>query len=295
MVVSIPIMQQYTIITEDGQQLSALYGCPIDGAIGTVLLSAATGIKKEYYLPFSYYLIQQGYNVLLYDYRGIGGSAATDLRLSKACLHEWGIFDMNAALNFLVKEKGLTEITWLGHSMGAQLVGFIHEPHHLKKVIALNAALGYYGYFPLKKRIKIWFLWYVAAPILTTVYGYAPMKKIGWGENLPTGILMEWRSWCTNKYYFRALLRKRLQTDSFENFKVPINVVYCADDYIANDFTATAFMQFYPAAPKFIQKLMTTEFTQEEVGHTGIFRKKFSHCLWDILLNIIEAPVPSHA
>lgn len=288
-------MQHYFIVAEDGQRLSALYGCPINGAIGTIVLSAATGIKKEYYLSFSHYLIQQGYNVLLYDYRGIGGSAATDIRRSKARLQEWGLYDMNAALDFLVNEKGLTAITWLGHSMGAQLVGFIRAQQHLKKVIALNAALGYYGYFPLNKRVEIWLLWYLAAPLLTSVYGYAPMKKIGWGENLPTGILMEWRSWCTNKYYFRALLQDKFQSDSFSQFTVPIHAVYCADDYIANDITAPAFMQFYPAAPKRIQKLMTSEFTKEPVGHSGIFRKKFSLCLWDALLSIIEAPIPTHA
>ncbi len=32
---------------------------------------------------------------------------------------------MNAVLNYLVNERGITGITWLGHSIGAQLIGFL--------------------------------------------------------------------------------------------------------------------------------------------------------------------------
>lgn len=238
-------MKQLFITASDGYRLSALYATPVDGSLGTIVISSATGIKKEYYINFSRFLVQEGYNVLLYDYRGIGGSAPADLRSLQSYMHEWGTKDMNAVLDFLVAEKGLTNIIWLGHSVGAQLVGFLNNRQHISKIISINAALGYWGYFPFPRKLVIWLLWYLVGPLMVKVYGYGNMTRIGWGENLPRNILMEWRAWCLNKYYFRTCLEQLLQTDKFYHFTTPITAIYTSDDFIANDKTVSLMQNFF--------------------------------------------------
>lgn len=281
-------MQEFMISAADGYKLSALFGTPVGDSIGTIVVSSATGIKKEFYIHFARYLIQNGYNVLLFDYRGIGGSAPEDLRTSDSYMHEWGTMDMNAVVNFLVKEKKLTGIIWVGHSVGAQLIGFLEERQHIRKVVAISAALGYWGYFPFPVKWLIWGLWFFVGPLMVKVYGYGAMQRIGWGENLPKNMMREWRAWCLSKVYFTGLLKTKLNTDKFYQFTTPITAIYISDDYIANDQTVPLMMKFFPNAPQEIIKLPVEQLTTHKVGHIGIFRKKFEQSLWPLLVHLIE-------
>jgi predicted alpha/beta hydrolase len=267
--------------------LSALFGQPRATAIGTIVISAATGIKKEFYVNFARFLICHGYSVLLYDYRGIGESAPKDLKTSTIYMHEWGTKDMNAVLNHLV-EQGYSGIIWLGHSIGGQLVGLLENKNHIRKVISINAALGYWGYLSGPMKLVVWVLWHVIGPMMIKVYGYGVMKKIGWGENLPPNAILEWRSWCLSKNYYGDFLKSRFQSDRFHNFTIPITAIYTSDDYIANDKTASMMMQFFPNAPRELIKLEVRNFTSYRVGHVGIFRKRFEFVLWPWLLHTIH-------
>jgi predicted alpha/beta hydrolase len=281
-------MKKITINARDGYPLSALFGSPHKNPMGAIIISAATGVRKEFYFNFAKFLIENGYSVLIYDYRGIGESAPSDIKTSPAYMHEWGTKDMNAVLDHLVVDEGLTDIIWLGHSVGAQLVGLLKNKDHVQKVISINAAVGYWGYLPYPMKMVVWVLWYIIGPMLTKMYGYGVMKKIGWGENLPRNVLMEWRSWCLNKNYYMDFLKSEIQTDRFYNFTIPITAVYTSDDYIANDTTAPLMMQFFPNAPCKLIKLDVTKYTAQKVGHTGIFRKRFESVLWPLLLRIIQ-------
>jgi predicted alpha/beta hydrolase len=280
-------MKKVTIEAEDGYPLSALFGQPVTVSSRTIIISAATGVKKEFYLNFARFLIGHGYCVLLYDYRGIGESAPQNLKTSSIYMHEWGTQDMNAVLDYLVDE-GYTAVIWLGHSIGAQLVGLLKNRNHVQKVISINAALGYWGYLSGPMKIVVWLLWYVVGPMMIRLYGYGVMKKIGWGENLPRNALLEWRSWCISKTYYRDFLKNSIQSDRFYNFTIPITAIYTSDDYIANDKTASLMMQFFPNAPCELIKLEVRNFTTLRVGHVGIFRKRFEYVLWPWLLHAIH-------
>jgi predicted alpha/beta hydrolase len=280
-------MEKLSIVASDGYTLSALYSEPVWKCKGTVVISSATCIKKEFYINFALFLVKQGYRVLLYDYRGIGESAPADLKRSEILMHEWGTKDMNAVLNYLVNERRLTDILWVGHSIGAQLVGFVEHRQHIKKIISVNAAVGYWGYFPFPMNTMVWLLWYVIGPTLIKIYGYGVMKKIGWGENLPRKAILEWRDWCINKNYYVDFLQKHLHTDRFYDVTTPMTVVYTSDDYIANDKTVSLMMKFFPNAPTQILKIQTEKYTRDKVGHTGIFRRKFQNNLWPLLVNVL--------
>jgi predicted alpha/beta hydrolase len=137
-------MQKLTITTADGYQLSALYSTAVGKTIGTIILSSATGIKKEFYLNFTKFLVQNGYNVLLNEYRDIGKPAPGNLKKSTGFMH-WGIKEMDVALDYLVNEKGVTGIMWIRHSTGPQLTDFPYNGKYIQKVLSINAALGYWA------------------------------------------------------------------------------------------------------------------------------------------------------
>jgi predicted alpha/beta hydrolase len=285
---TVPGMEKLTIQASDGYRLSALLGLPPKISMGTIVISAATGIRKEFYINFARYLIDNGYGVLLYDYRGIGESAPADMKNSAIYMHEWGTHDMNAVLNYLVTDRHVTDVIWLGHSIGAQLVGLLENKQHVRKVVSINAAVGYWGYFPYPMKIVVWLLWHIIGPLLIKVYGYGMMKKIGWGENLPRNTILEWRSWCMSKTYYMDFLKSKIHSDRFYNFTTPITAIYMSDDFIANDKTAPLMMDFFPNAPRRLVKLDVRKYTEHKVGHTGIFRKRFEFILWPWLLRMIQ-------
>jgi len=280
-------MDKITITAPDGYALSALFGHPKKNGRSTIVISAATGVRKEFYINFARFLMDNGYHVVLYDYRGIGESAADDIKTSAIYMHEWGTQDMNAVLNYLV-ERGFIGVIWLGHSIGGQLVGLLENRQHVRKVISINAALGYWGYFPYPMKMVVWLLWYIIGPLLINIYGYGVMKKIGWGENLPRNVILEWRSWCISKTYYMDFLKHKIKSHCFYNFTVPITAIYISDDFIANDKTAPLMKQFFPNAPYELIKLDVGRYTSHKVGHTGIFRKRFAEVLWPLLLQTIH-------
>ncbi|MEZ4809322.1 MAG: alpha/beta fold hydrolase [Allomuricauda sp.] len=281
------MMKKLSIVAADGYKLVALFGQPVSEINEVVVISSATGIKKEFYMNFAQYLVERGCCVLLYDYRGIGESAPSDLRQSKIFMHEWGTLDMNAVLDYLVYKKGFNKIVWLGHSIGAQLVGFLKNQQYVKKIISVNAAVGYWGYFPFPMKATVWLLWYIIGPLMIKFYGYGQMQKIGWGENLPKNAILEWREWCTSKTYYANFLKKEMGMDKFYNFKIPITAFYLSDDYIANDRTAPLMMQFFPNVESNLIKIDVRKYTNNKVGHVGIFRKRFEETLWPVLLDAI--------
>ncbi|MEC7263653.1 MAG: hypothetical protein VXW38_07925 [Bacteroidota bacterium] len=157
----------------------------------------------------------------------------------------------------------------------------------MKKVISVNAALGYWGYFPFPMKATVWLLWYVIGPLMIKFYGYGQMQKIGWGENLPKNTILEWREWCTSKTYYSNFLKKEIGMDKFYNFKRPIMAFYLSDDYIANDRTAALMMHFFPNAESHLIKIDARKYTNCKVGHVGIFRKRFEETLWPVLSEAI--------
>jgi predicted alpha/beta hydrolase len=272
----------------DGYELAGIWVTPIEEHQGAIIINAATGVKKEYYLKFAHYLVQNGYQVLLYDYRGIGGSAPADLKGFTATMHEWGTLDMNAALNYVIHEKNADSVIWIGHSIGGQMMGLLEQRHKIKKVIAINCSIGYWRYFTFPYSIMTFLLWNTIGPLLTAIYGYAPMGKMGWGESLPKGVYLEWRKWCLSKKHFTSFLKENYRKATFEDFAQPIIAISSDDDYIANAKTIKHFLAFYPNSPSTITSIDPAQYGIKSIGHTGIFKSKFQHNLWPILIKKID-------
>ena len=60
-------------------------------------------MRKEFYGPFCQYLCENNYSVLVFDFRGVGKSSLKDLKSDTANIIDWGVLDMSAALDELIK------------------------------------------------------------------------------------------------------------------------------------------------------------------------------------------------
>jgi predicted alpha/beta hydrolase len=131
-------------------------------------------------------------------------------------------------------------------------------------------------------------LWTMVGPPMTWLKGYAPMKSMGWGEDLPRDVYYQWRTWCLTKEHFKPDLRAHHGFEKFEDFRAPIVAIYPTDDYIANHRTVDASLEFYPAS---IHKKITIapkDMGVKKIGHTGIFRSRSQKTIWPIIVREME-------
>ncbi len=136
-----PIMQNYetlTITCSDHYSLSGrFYAAQGTQQALPVLICPATGITQQFYHHFASWLADQGYAVLVFDFRGIGESLHEPLKKSKASIVQWGQLDIPAAMEVLLNKTQTTQVILLGHSAGGQLLGINPNYEKVAKVIAV--------------------------------------------------------------------------------------------------------------------------------------------------------------
>ena len=65
-----------------------------------VIVNPATSVHSRYYSRFAMFLFTAGFDVVTYDYRGIGGSRPASLRGFQASWLDWGYLDFDAVLRY---------------------------------------------------------------------------------------------------------------------------------------------------------------------------------------------------
>lgn len=88
-----------------------------------VIINAATSVRCRHYSRFADYLFANGFDVITYDYRGIGESRLGSLRGFKASWSDWGTRDFEAILRRAQREFPGQPIDVVGHSFGGCAAG----------------------------------------------------------------------------------------------------------------------------------------------------------------------------
>ena len=94
------------------------HGCGRDGGPGLVIINAATSVRCRYYSRFAEYLHGHGFDVLTYDYRGIGESRPASMRGFQASWMDWGQKDFEAVLTYARREFPGQPVDVAAHSIG---------------------------------------------------------------------------------------------------------------------------------------------------------------------------------
>ena len=133
--------QPVTFSARDGRALAGLLS-EAAPARGALVVNGATGFRREFYLKFAAYCAQRGYHALVYDYRGMGASAHAPLSAEPARMSDWGLLDMPAALAWLAERFAQLPLVTVGHSVGGQLIGCMHNQARARAHVMLAASTG---------------------------------------------------------------------------------------------------------------------------------------------------------
>ena len=270
---------EITLHAEDGCALGAtLYG----SSKRAVLVMPATGVPQSYYAKYAAYLAERGFTVLTFDYRGIGRSRNGDLRSSSARMRDWALLDAAAAWRFL----GERPLLVVGHSFGGQALGLLPQPERVAAALLVGAQSGYWRNWPPLGRAWMWPATHVGLPALTKLLGYFPGSRLGFGEDLPPGVAIEWASWCRQPQYLVGALGVH---EAYARVRAPLRAYAISDDPFAPLPAVEALAQLYPNSRWETRRLAPRELGEKHIGHFGFFRERFRASLWRESADWLEA------
>lgn len=267
--------------TEDGYCLHGKLYQP-QNAKANIVVASATGVPQGFYRRFAEYAMHAGFQVLTFDYRGVGLSAPKHLKNFKMSYLDWGEYDLSAAIDYLSLNK--LPIYMVGHSYGGQALGLSSNHSKVEAMFCFGTGAGWHGYMPLGEKIKVQIVWNIVFPPLVAVTGYLPWSKFNMGADLPKDVYQQWRRWCKNPTYFFADPGLDHLVQRFAQVQTPIYAVSALDDAWALPISRQAFMQHYRHAPLHSINLKPQRYGLKQIGHMGYFRQG-SEKIWDDVLN----------
>lgn len=273
--------QTLTIRADDGFSLAASLYLPIAQPRARLLMAPAMGVKRGFYSRFLSYLAERGIASLVIDYRGIGESIAHEqLSLS---LSDWGERDLAAATSTLctLVPSGEAKIPTLfvGHSVGGQLFGLMRDAP-FDRALFIGSQAGYWGHWSGVSRLGMLALWFGAVPLFTSTLGYLPMKALGQGENIPSGVAREWARWGRNPRYV-GLRAAAIERAGYSCWRGALRSIAVEDDAYAPTKAVQELVKLYSASSAEVVSVSPKDLSTRRLGHFGLFRSKFRHSFWN--------------
>jgi len=272
-------MQTQQLPVDDGVQVAVRRYDPTGEPRASIVIGGAMGVRQSFYEPFAQWLAQQGLRVWTFDYRGSGDSRnGASLRGFEADLFDWAR-DYEAVIDAAKATLPEQPLYLVGHSLGAQLPGFLQRPGQVDGLVSIAAGSGYWRENAPKLKRSILYFWFVLVPLATRLCGYFPgrrLKKVG---DLPRGVILQWRRWCLHPRYSVGA-EGELALQSYGRVRFPVLALSITDDELMTLAGTESLLSFYAGAPRAMERIAPADVQARRIGHFGFFREQFSQSLW---------------
>lgn len=310
-----PSSSEVSFVASDGFLLRGRLWCSLpvtriaDRPI--VIINPATSVRARYYARFAAFLHEHGFDVLTYDYRGIGESRPPSLRDFQAGWLDWGRQDFEAALTFVATRLPGQPIYIVAHSIGGFLIGLAASSHRIKRIFTMGAQYAYWKDYAPNQRVSMFIKWHVIMPLVTRLYGYFPGKRLGWLEDTPQGVVRDWTApypdfedmWRRGPF---RLPESELQTlaERFAAVRGETLAVSLADDEFGTIPAIQRLLRYFRNSPRTHLHIEPQDIGQTSVGHFSFFHSRFESSLWHLPLEWLRhgclpadvpgSTIPSH-
>lgn len=277
----LPAPRSFTIHADDGFPLAASFYAAKGTPRARLLMAPAMGVKRSFYGRFLAYLAERGIASLVIDYRGIGESSAAPR--DALSLSDWGERDLAAATQQLgqLAPSGEAKLPTLfvGHSVGGQLFGLLRDAP-FDRALFIGSQAGYWGHWQGVSRLGMLALWFGAVPLFTSTLGYLPMKALGQGENIPSGVAREWARWGRNPRYV-GLRAAEIERPGYSHWRGRLRSVAVEDDAYAPAKAVHELVKLYGAAQGEVVSISPQQLGARRLGHFGLFRSRHRDSFWN--------------
>ena len=253
--------------------------------IGVVTIHTATAVPARYYAPFASALADHGMVAITYDYRGIAASRRSSLRGFGASMRDWINLDAEGVLAWALTAYPGLPLLAVGHSLGGHAIGLCQNSRFLVGTVMVASAAAWVGFMPSRlERLRIRTLLRVLGPALVNVFGYAPLQRLGMGEDLPGPAFRDWAGWISRRHYFFD--DPTMDAASrFARIRAPVLLAGAEDDpwtpAPAIDLLGSYFTSVKPER----WQIYLTDVTTKGIGHAGFFRTEHRHTIWPRAIN----------
>ena len=251
---------------------------------GIVVVNGATAVPHRFYRRFAAFLAGEGYTTLTYDYRGVGASREGHVRRSRARMRDWGLLDMEAAISW-AEVQGVGAVNVVGHSVGGQLVGMVDRPERVRAMVTVSAQSGHWRYQGGSQKAVVAAHTHLTLPLAARTLCYVPWSRLGAGEDLPSGVALEWSRWCRDRHY--VLGDRTLPLDRYGRFTAPILALSISDDAWGTARSVDVMMGAYPSVTR--RHVRPQDAGIGHLGHMGFFRPT-AEPLWSAVVAWFDAP-----
>jgi len=263
----------------------------VDATRPVVVINAATSVRCRYYARFAAFLHAHGFDVVTYDYRGIGESRPASLRGFEAGWIDWGRLDFEAALQFVLAEFPGQPIHVAAHSVGGFLVGLAPSGHRVSRVFTMGAQYAHWPDYARAKRVAMYLKWHVFMPAVTALWGYFPGARLGWLEDTPRGVVRDWIAphpqfedfWRAGRHPLSETERRTL-VERFAAMRGETLAVSLSDDEFGTEAAIRRLLGYFRNSPRTHLHLQPEAAGVAQVGHFAFFHSRFEHSLWQIPL-----------
>ncbi len=280
--------ENVTITCTDGYSLSGrFYQSKQSTEQLPILICPATGITQGFYHNFSEWLSEQSFNVMVFDFRGIGQSLHGPLRESNASIQDWGQLDIPAAIDLLLNKTQQEKVTLLGHSAGGQLLGIVPNYDKVAQVISISGSTGHVKGLKGRTKRMAPVMFNLIFPVSSLIKGYGATNFLGMGENLPKNVAKQWAQFCSKPGYVINAIGKTIFDDYHSEIQCPITVYWSSDDEIATEANVKDLLRLYPNAQTDMIELRPQEHGHKAIGHMLMFKKSHQN-LWSKITQTIQ-------
>ncbi len=266
-----------TVRAGDGRGL-AVTRFPAEGtAWATMVVAGAMAVRQDYYAGYARFLAQSGVHVLTFDYRGMGASRSGSLAAADVTVSDWAGHDLEAVLAEARAAAPGLPLTLTGHSLGGQILGTAPGNAGVAASINVTAGSGWYRH-NVRMALRVRFLWFVAMPVLTSLFGYFPGRRLRMVGDLPRGVARQWRRWCLHPDYL--LCEGPAARAAFDRVRAPILSWSFDDDTLLTRAAIESLNGFYRNARLEHRHLAPQDVGRSRVGHFGFFAAASRDTLW---------------
>lgn len=256
-----------------------------------VVINPATSVRCRYYARFAAFLHAHGFDVLCYDYRGIGESRPRSLRGFEAGWIDWGRLDFEAALQFALCRFPGQPMQVVAHSVGGFLIGLAASSHRVLRVFTMGAQYAHWRDYHRAGRLRLLLKWHVVMPALTAVLGYFPGRRLGWLEDTPRGVVRDWTApypRFEDNWRRGALVLPQGELDElverFAAVRGATLALSLSDDEFGTVDAVQRLLRYYRNSARTHLHLRPGNIGQTQVGHFAFFHSRFEHSLWPLAL-----------
>ncbi|WP_229729352.1 alpha/beta hydrolase family protein [Agaricicola taiwanensis] len=262
-----------------------------------MIINPATGVLASYYHRYARFLAHHGFDVLTYDYRGIGLSRPERLRGCGYRWRDWGEQDFDAALRYMREHRPHAPLTVVGHSVGGFLPGLAGSAPLIDRMLTVGAQYAWWRDYAPHRRLALFLKWHVAMPAATACLGYFPGRRLGWLEDLPAGVALEWSFRRSRFERSHPHAERQEALARMKALKAPILAVSVSDDELGTVPAVRRTLGYYTNAQRTMVLLQPVDYGRQAIGHFNLFHDSHASGFWSDTLHWLRDgrnPWPAH-